>query len=287
MSSEPVGQAYDASLPPLLGEGNDVSITITSTDVNVEVASGVEYQAWTFNNSAPGPILHMRQGQTLHVTYKNEGMMPHSLDFHSAEIDPHVAYRSINPGESLEYSFTAHVPGVFIYHCGTPPVIQHMAMGMYGAIVVDPADNSLPPADVSYVIVQSEWYTLQVKENLMTGDFDKMLGVAPDLVVFNGKAFQYKDHPLQAKAGQRVRLYFVDAGPNLTSSFHVIGEIFSEVYPGGDASQAISGVSTYLVAAGQGVVFDLVIEQPGEYVIVDHSMRSAFLGAFGLIHVAP
>ncbi len=166
--------------------------------MNVEVASGVEYQAWTFNNTAPGPILHMRQGQTLHITFKNEGMMPHSIDFHSAEIDPKVAYRSINPGKSLEYSFTANVPGVFIYHCGTPPVIQHMAMGMYGAIVVDPADNSLPPADVSYVIVQSEWYTLQVKENLMTGDFKKMLGVAPDLVVFNGKAFQYKDHPLQA-----------------------------------------------------------------------------------------
>ena len=115
----------------------------------------------------------------------------------------------------------------------------------------------------------------------MTGDFKKMLGVAPDLVVFNGKAFQYKDHPLQAAAGQRVRLYFVDAGPNLTSSFHVIGEIF-DGDPGGDASQAISGVSTYLVAAGQGVVFDLVFEQPGEYVIVDHSMRSAFLGRIRL-----
>jgi nitrite reductase (NO-forming) len=162
-----------------------------------------------------------------------------------------------------------------------------MAMGMYGAIVVDPAENSLPPADINYVIVQSEWYTQQVKGNLLTGDFNKMLSVAPDEVVFNGVAFQYKDHPLKAKVGQRVRIYFVDAGPNLSSSFHVIGEIFTNVYPSGDAAQALSGVSTYMVAPGQGVVFDLVFDKPGEYVLVDHSMRSAYLGAFGLIDITP
>lgn len=287
MSKDPVAQAHDATLPPLLGEGDNVSITITSTDDNVEIASGVQYQAWTFNGTVPAPILHLRQGQTLHVTFVNKGHMQHSIDFHAAEIDPKVAYRSIDPGESLEFSFVANVPGVYIYHCGTPPVLQHMAMGMYGAIVIDPADDSLPPADVNYVIVQSEWYTQQVKGNLLTGDFNKMLSVAPDEVVFNGVAFQYKDHPLKARVGQHVRIYFVDAGPNLTSSFHVIGEIFTNVYPSGDATQALSGVSTYIVAPGQGVVFDLVFNQPGEYVLVDHSMRSAFLGAFGLIDVTP
>lgn len=287
MSKEPVAQAHDATLPPLLGEGDDVSITITSTDVDVEIASGVQYQAWTFNGTVPAPILHLRQGQTLHVTFVNKGIMQHSIDFHAAEIDPKVAYRSINPGESLEFTFVANVPGVYIYHCGTPPVLQHMAMGMYGAIVVDPAENSLPPADINYVIVQSEWYTQQVKGNLLTGDFNKMLSVAPDEVVFNGVAFQYKDHPLKAKVGQRVRIYFVDAGPNLSSSFHVIGEIFTNVYPSGDAAQALSGVSTYMVAPGQGVVFDLVFDKPGEYVLVDHSMRSAYLGAFGLIDITP
>jgi nitrite reductase (NO-forming) len=126
-----------------------------------------------------------------------------------------------------------------------------------------------------------------VKGNLLTGNFDKMLAVAPDEVVFNGAAFQYKDHPLTAKAGQRVRIYFLDAGPNLTSSFHVIGEIFDAVYPGGDMSQAVHGVSTYLVGAGQGVIFDVTFNQPGDYVIVDHSMRSAYLGAQGIIKVTP
>ncbi|NLG96114.1 MAG: multicopper oxidase domain-containing protein [Chloroflexi bacterium] len=212
----------------------------------------------------------------------------HSIDFHSAEIDPKVAYRDIDPGEQLEYSFVANVPGVYIYHCGTAPVLHHIGMGMYGAIVVDPAEgeNELPPADVSYVLVQSEWYTQQFRENLLTGDFDKMVSVAPDVVAFNGIAFQYRDYSLEARVGQRVRIYFVDAGPNLNSAFHVIGEIFTDVYPGGDFSQATSGVSTYTVASGQGVIFDLVFDEPGEYVIVDHSMRSAYLGAYGLIKVS-
>jgi nitrite reductase (NO-forming) len=286
-SKDPIPQAYDPRLPPLAGEGDSVTVNLTSTDANIDIASGVQYQAWTFNGSVPAPIIHVRQGQTVNINYTNKGTMQHSIDFHSAEIDPGANYRSIGPGETIQYSFVANVPGIFIYHCGTPPVLQHIANGMYGAIVVDPADNSLPPADVSYVIVQSEWYTQQVKGNLMTGNFDKMLAVSPDEVVFNGAAFQYKDHPLTAKAGQRVRIYFLDAGPNLTSSFHVIGEIFDAVYPGGDMSQAVSGVSTYLVGAGQGVIFDVTFNQPGDYVIVDHSMRSAFLGAQGIIKVTP
>ncbi len=287
MSKEPVTQVHDPTLPPLLGTGDSVSITITTTDEEVEIASGVKYQAWTFNGTVPAPIIHVRQGQTVNITYINKGIMKHSIDFHSAEINPKMAYRDVDPGKSLAYSFVANVPGVFIYHCGTPPVLQHIAMGMYGAIVVDPADDSLPPADVSYVIVQSEWYTQQAKGNLLTGDWNKMLSVAPDGVVFNGVAFQYRDHPLQAKVGQRVRIYFMDAGPNLTSSFHVIGEIFTDIYPGGDASQKLSGVSTYSVGPGQGVVFDLIFNEPGQYVLVDHSMRAAYLGAFGVIDVKP
>lgn len=284
-SKDPVAQAHDPTLPPLIGTGDSVDVTITSTDDNVEIASGVQYQAWTFNGTVPGPILHVRQGQTVNVTFVNKGTMQHSIDFHSAEIDPGVNYRSINPGESLKFTFVAKVPGIYIYHCGTPPVLMHIGMGMFGAIVVDPADDKLPPADVSYVIVQSEWYTQQVKGTLLTGDFNKMSSVAPDEVVFNGVALQYKDHPLNAKVGQRVRIYFLDAGPNLSSAFHVIGEIFTEVYPSGDFSQKLSGVSTYNVAPGQGVIFDLVFDEPGEYVFVDHSMRSVYLGAAGLINV--
>lgn len=285
MSEQPVAEARDATLPPLAGEGDSVDIEIIGTDLEVEIASGVTYRAWTYGDVAPGPVVHVRQGQTVNLTYTNKGNMKHSIDFHSAEVDPLVNYRDINAGETIQSSFEAKVPGIFIYHCGTPPVIQHMANGMYGAIVVDPADGSLPPADQSFVIVQSEWYTMQYKDKLMTGSFDKMLAVSPDLVTFNGVAFQYKDYPLQAKVGDRVRIFFLDAGPSLPSAFHVIGEIFDQVYPGGDMAQAISGVSTYEVAPGQGVIFDVVFDTPGHYVFVDHSMRSSFMGAQGVIEV--
>ncbi|MGE5223643.1 MAG: multicopper oxidase domain-containing protein [Omnitrophica WOR_2 bacterium] len=285
-SAAPAAQVRDAKLPPLLGEGDSVNLTIISTDVDVEIASGVNYKAWTFGGSVPGPIIHVRQGQTVNVTFKNQGEMQHSIDFHAAEIAPSVAYRSINPGDQIQFSFVANVPGVFIYHCGTPPVMLHMANGMYGALVVDPTEP-LPPVDASYVLVQSEWYTSQVNGNLLTSDFKKMQAANPDEVVFNGSAFQYRDHPLPVKSGQTVRLYVVDAGPNLPSAFHVIGGIFTAVYPDGDASHAQSGVSTYEIAPGQGVVFDIKLTQPGKYPFVDHSMRSMQIGAMGMFEVSP
>jgi nitrite reductase (NO-forming) len=284
-SNEP-GPARDASLPPLLGSGDSVSLTIESSDTNVEIANGVQYQAWTFGGSVPGPIIHVRQGQTVNVTYVNKGMMQHSIDFHAAEIPPDVAYKSINPGQSIQFSFKASTPGVFVYHCGTQPVLLHMANGMYGALIVDPTQG-LPKADVSYVLVQGEWYTAQAENNVMRGDYNKMMAASPDEVVFNGKAFQYKDHPLTAKAGQRVRLYVVDAGPTLYSAFHVIGGMFQAVYPDGDPAHALNGVSTYPIAPGQGVVFDLTFGQPGKYPFVDHSMRSMEMGAVGVLQVTP
>jgi nitrite reductase (NO-forming) len=285
-SGGPVARAYSPVLPPLIGNGNAVAVTIESKDTAIEIASGVQYQAWTFNGTVPGPILHVRQGQTVNVTFVNNGTMQHSIDFHAAQVAPNVAYRSINPGQKLEFSFVAATPGAFVYHCGTPPVLQHIANGMYGAIIVDPTEP-LPPADVSYVLVQSEWYTAQAEGTLMTGDYDKMMSVRPDEVVFNGIAFQYNDHPLTAKVGQRVRLYVINAGPNLGSAFHIIGGMFAAVHPDADAKHALSGVSTYPIAPGQGVVFDAVISRPGKYPIVDHSMRDMMIGAAGELEVTP
>lgn len=284
-SSEPVANPRDATLPPLMGTGDEVSVTLTATDVNVTIASGVEYQAWTFNDEAPGPVIHVRQGQTVHVTFTNNGTIHHSLDFHAAIIDASVAYRDIQPGETINYSFVAETPGVFLYHCGTAPVLFHIANGMYGAIVVDPAEG-LPPADASYVLVQSEWYTKQAEGNTMAPDYTKMLSGDPDVVAFNGIASQYRDHPLQARAGERVRIYFVNAGPTLYSAFHVIGGMFQAVYQDADPSHALTGVSTFTVAPGQGVVFDLVLPA-GTYTFVDHSMRAGNLGATGFIEVTP
>ena len=286
VSGAPVARAFSPVLPPLVGNGDTVAVTIESKDTTIEIASGVQYQAWTFNGTVPGPILHVRQGQTVNVTLVNNGTMQHSIDFHAAQVAPDVAYRSINPGQRLEFSFVAATPGAFVYHCGTPPVLQHIANGMYGAIIVDPTEP-LPPADVSYVLVQSEWYTAQAEGTLMTGDYDKMMSVRPDEVVFNGIAFQYNHHPLTAKIGQRVRLYVINAGPSLGSAFHIIGGMFAAVYPDGDAKHALSGVSTYPIAPGQGVVFDAIIPQPGKYPIVNHNMRDMMIGAAGELQVTP
>ena len=284
MSGAPVAHAAPAALPPLIANGDSASVNLVATDTTVEIASGVQYQAWTFSGTVPGPILHVRQGQTVNVIFANNGNMTHSIDFHAAQIDPSVAYRSVNPHEKVEFSFVARVPGAFVYHCGTPPVLQHIGNGMYGAIIVDPA-QPLPPADVSYVLVQSEWYTQQVSGTVMSGDYQKMLSVTPDEVVFNGIAFQYNQHPLTAKVGQRIRLYVIDAGPNIGSSFHIIGGMFAAVYPDGDANHALAGVSTYPISPGQGVVLDAVMQQPGKYPIVDHSMRDMTIGAAGLLIV--
>jgi nitrite reductase (NO-forming) len=283
-SGSPIAKAPDATLPPLLGTGKSVNLHITIADAKVEIASGVYYQAWTFGGGVPGPIIHVRQGQTVNVTLTNSANMPHSIDFHAAQVPPNEDYKDIAPGQTLKFSFVAKVPGAFLYHCGTAPVLLHIGNGMYGAIIVDPS-TPLPPAAESYVLVQSEWYTRQVSGTTMGPDYQKMLAATPDEVVFNGAAFKYRNHPLPVKAGQRVRLYVVDAGPNLWSSFHVIGAIFDKVYPDGDPSHALSGVSTYTFGPGEGAVFDVIIPQPGKYAFVDHSMAHMAIGAQGILEV--
>jgi nitrite reductase (NO-forming) len=284
-AKEPIAKARDARLPPLT-DGPSVDVTITSTDRTVAIAHGVEYQAWTFGDEVPGPVIRVRQGQTVNVTYVNRGMMEHSLDFHSAITPPDLHYVDLKPGEKVTYSFVAEVPGAFVYHCGTPPVLLHMANGMYGAIIVEP-ETPLPPAEESYVIVQSEWYTQQISGQLMGPNYEKMLAERPDEVVFNGVAFQYRDQPLTVAAGKRVRIYFVNAGPSLWSSFHVIGAIFDKVYPDGDPAHALSGVSTHTIGPGAGAVFDLVIPEAGHYPFVDHSFSHLMIGAQGVLEVQP
>lgn len=285
-SPGPIAAPYDARLPPLIGTGSSVSVHLVVSDDAVTIAHGVKYQAWTYNGTVPGPIIHVRQGQTVNVTLTNHGTMGHSIDFHAAQTEPNLNYVDIQPGKSLKFSFVADVPGAFIYHCETQPILLHVANGMYGVMVVSPK-TPLPPAAESYVIEQSEWYTQQVGNHLMGPNYQKMLEERPDEVVFNGIAFQYRDHPLLVTAGKRVRLYFVDAGPNLWTSFHVIGSIFDKVYPDGDAAHALSNVSTYTVGPGAGAIFDLVIPKPGKYAFVDHDMAHLMIGAVGILEVTP
>ncbi len=285
MSKEPVAKAYDATLPPLT-PGKEVQLVIDITDKDVEIASGVMYKAWPFGGTVPGPIVHVKQGQMVKVVLRNKASMHHSIDFHSALTPPNTSFADINPGEQIEFTFEAKVPGTFVYHCGTPPILLHMANGMYGAIVVDPADDPRPKPDKEYVLVQSEWYTQQLSGNLMGPDFGKMQKMQPDIVAFNGVAFQYQHHPLTARPNERVRLHVVNAGPSLWSAFHIVGAIFDKVYPDANPRNALSGVSTYSVAPGAGIVFDAVIPDAGQYVFVDHAFAHLDKGAAGVLDIS-
>ncbi len=186
----------------------------------VTIASGVRYAAWTFGGTVPGPALHVRQGDTVEFTLVNRANIPHSMDFHAAEIAPSKYYVNVGPGDSLHYRFVARVPGAFLYHCGTAPVAMHIANGMYGAIIVDPATPR--PKAQEFVFVQSEFYmtTQPAPDGTRSLDWAKLLSLAPDHIVFNGLAGQYASHPIDVRPKELLRLYLVNAGPNRISSFH-------------------------------------------------------------------
>jgi nitrite reductase (NO-forming) len=221
------------------------------------------------------------------MTLTNGGAIPHSIDFHAARIAPNEAFVDVMPGKSFTFRFKASDPGVFMYHCGTKPVLAHIANGMYGAIVVDPA-GGLPKADREYVLVAGEWYLSNDGVSQPASlDMDKAHAMTPDWTAFNGYAGQYVAHPLTADPGDKVRFYVVDAGPSLTTAFHVVGTIFDTVYPNGDMNpeHAQNGVQTVDVPAGGGAVFEVKIDEPGLYPFVSHAFAHVDLGQVGLLKV--
>jgi nitrite reductase (NO-forming) len=277
--------AYDATLAPVPA-GDLVKVQMTLKDMVVQVAPGVKYNTWAFDgHGAPGLILHVRQGQTVEMTLTNGGTIPHSIDFHAARIAPNIAFRDVAPGESFTFRFKASDPGVFMYHCGTKPVLAHIANGMYGALVVDPA-TPLPRADREYVLVASEWYLngdgVSAPASL---DMAKARAMMPDWTTFNGYANQYVTHPLTAKPGETVRFYVVAAGPTLDTNFHVVGTIFNRAWVNGDMTKYQTGVQTVGVPAGGGAVFDVKINQTGLYPFVSHAFAHVDLGQVGLLKV--
>jgi nitrite reductase (NO-forming) len=278
--------ATDAVLPPVPA-GDLVKVNMTLKDMAVEVAPGVKYNTWAFDgHGAPGPVVHVREGQTVEMTLVNGGAIPHSIDFHAARIAPNVAFRDVAPGESFTFRFKADDPGVYMYHCGTKPVLAHIANGMYGAIVVDPA-KPLPKADREYVLVASEWYLdgdgIEKPASL---NMDKARAMAPDWTTFNGYANQYVTHPLKANPGETVRFYVVAAGPTLETAFHVVGTIFNRAWANADVTNPPqNGVQTVSVAPGGGGVFDVKVDQPGVYPFVSHAFAHVDLGQVGLLQV--
>ena len=280
-SAKPSLAVFDPRMPRR-ASGKIKYVRLELSHYKIVIASGVEYNAWTIGGTVPGPVIRVTQGDTVDVTIVNTAPMPHSVDFHAAEIAPNRAYRSLMPRESLHYRFVANVAGAFMYHCGTAPVAQHIANGMYGALVVDPL-QPLPPAQ-EFVLVQSEFYT---KPDNGRGELDwnDVLNESPAFVVFNGRASQYAEQPITVRSGQRVRIYVVNAGPNHTSAFHVVGAIFDRVYADGVPGNALRGVQTWDVAAGGGAVFEATMREPGTYPIVTHSFADATKGAVGLFKV--
>jgi nitrite reductase (NO-forming) len=260
-------------------------VHLTLEDVVHEVAPGIKYSAWAFSGGAPGPVIHVRQGQTVKMTLTNGGAIPHSIDFHAARIAPNVAFKDVAPGQSFTFSFVANDPGVFMYHCGTKPVLMHIANGMYGAIVVEPA-KPLPRADHEYVLVSSEWYLNSPGLNAPASfDMAKAHTMAPDWVTWNGYAGQYVKHPLTAKPGETVRFWVVAAGPSFDTDFHVVGTLLDRAWIDGDMTQHLNNVQTATVPAGGGGVFDVKIDKPGLYPFVSHSFASVDMGQVGLLKV--
>jgi nitrite reductase (NO-forming) len=280
-------RAFPAELPAAPATAvADVHLVLK--DITVQIAPGVKYSAWAWAGGAPGPVIHVRQGQLVKITLTNDGAIPHSVDFHAARVAPDKAFGDVMPGKSVSYTFRANDPGVFMYHCGTKPVLMHIANGMYGAIVVEPKPGVLPKADKNYVLVASEWYLASNGLNSPAQfDMAKAHSRMPDWMTFNGYAGQYVKHPLTAKPGELVRFWVVDAGPSIDTDFHVVGTLLNTVYPFADMNpaHALRNVQTAPVPAGGGGVLDVKIDRPGLYPFVSHAFAAVDQGQVGLLRV--
>lgn len=256
-------------------------VTFTATEQVMEVAPGVEQQMWTFNGTVPGPVLRGTLGDVFEVTLINKGKMGHSIDFHASKVAWDDEMRTIGPGERLVYRFEANHAGIFMYHCGTAPALDHIGNGMYGAVIIDPPN--LPKPDKEFVLVQSELFFGPQKE---VGDYGKMLAGTDDAVVFNGYHNQYMYSPIEVDASDRVRVWVLDAGPSENSSFHVVGTIFDTVYKEGayvlQPGELRGGAQALDLQPAQGGFVEFTFDEAGQYPIVTHKFRNASRGALGL-----
>ncbi len=286
-----------------------VEVHLNARPATVKIAPGVKMKAWTFNRTVPGPVIRATQGDTVRVTLKNSHVarhvkcpkrkgkkrtrclhrkhrhqsMWHSVDFHAAKVAPNLAFRNVAPGESFTFEFKANNPGVYMYHCATGPMLEHIGMGMHGMIVIDPAVPR-PPAR-EFFLVQSEYYG-KVKKGYLHSSYQAMKNTAPKYVTFNGRAHRYATKPIKVEAGEPLRVYFVDSGPSLFSAFHVVGTIFDEVQPDGNPNSALHDVSTQVIGPGGGGVFEFTLPEPGSYPFVTHSVIDMDRGAMGLFEAS-
>lgn len=266
--------------PKIRRDGNIVFIEMTAQVTDVEISRGITYHAWTFNGTVPGPVLRVKEGDTLVFTLRNhDPENDHSMDFHAVHAAPNRKFIDVAPHDERTFTYTASSPGVFMYHCGTDPILEHIANGMYGTIIVEPKDGypSDHEVDREYVLVQSEWYAEH--------DMEAFLNEEPEYVMFNGNDYGLKEHPLTAKVGDTVRIYVSNAGPNHTSSFHVVGTIFDRVYIDGHPDNMMHGMQTVLLPASGGAVVEFTVKEAGDYPIVSHQFNHATKGAVAILRV--
>ena len=275
-------EMFNPVLPPV-STNRTTKLQFTVREVPLRIADDVIVSAWTFDGDIPGPVVHVKQGDTVGFTLVNDGTIPHSMDFHAAQIDPKVAFRSVIPKQPVSYTFRATYPGAFMYHCGTSPVLMHIGSGMVGAIIVDPPAPL--PAAKEFVLVQSEYYLGDAKNGVSPFDYSKMLATLPDYVVFNGRPGQYMANPLKVRVGDRVRFYVVNTGPTHPCNFHVVGEQFDTVYLGAPPTTPMRGVQTFGVAPGGGMIFEMLADVAGEFVLVNHGFGHGQKGAIGILQV--
>ena len=307
-------RADEASAMAMEARGNEVAVLTTAPAVpppitrdhatnvvvNMEVRElrgrlfdGVDYTFWTFGGTVPGPMIRVREGDNVEFNLSNHpsSKLPHNIDLH-AVTGPGGGAAASNtaPGRTSTFKFKAINPGLYIYHCATAPVGMHVANGMYGLILVEP-EGGLPPVDREYYVVQSEFYTdgAYGDTGLQAFNWEKALAENPDYVVFNGSVGALVgDNSLKAVAGETVRLYMGNGGPNLVSSFHVIGEVFDKVYLEGGTGTPNENVQSTIIPAGGSAIVDMDMQVAGTNILVDHSIFRAFnKGALGIIDVAP
>ncbi len=277
-------------------------IRLDTTHKIIDLAPGVKFSAWTFGDTVPGPVVRARVGDRIKFSMSNRSdetvpgvrmttaPMMHSMDFHAAMVSPTDKYRSVAPGQTIDFEFTPNYPGVYMYHCGTPMVLEHISSGMYGMVIVEPKGGYPTRVDREFAIVQSQFYTKPDPEKrkvdgvpLYVLDSDSMRRSAPTYTVFNGKYNGFVDAPLQAKPGERVRLFVLNVGPSNTSSFHVVGTIFDRVWLEGNPDNQLRGAQTVLLGASNSAIVEFVLPEAGTYVMVDHQFANASQGALGHI----
>jgi nitrite reductase (NO-forming) len=261
-------------------EGDTVQVTLTNSDTGRKVscpAAPTRAERRTLNRKQVRERVRLRQS----CRRRNARNLPtvHSVDFHAAKIAPNLAFRSVLPGKSHTFSFVVDTPGVYMYHCGTGPMLEHTGMGMYGMIIVDPIEGR-PPAE-EIMLVQSEFYG-SVKDGWLRPSYQAMQTEPPKYVAFNGKALRYATEPIDVEAGEPLRIYLVDAGPSLFSAFHVVGTIFDQYQPDGNPDAPMRNVSTQVIGPGGAGLFECILPEPGNYPFVTHSFRDFDKGAVGV-----